>query len=71
MMLLVMKKKNNSNNNDNNENNYPKSNKQQKRNITWFNPTFSKNIATEFGGYFIGLTDKTLSSRPQISQNFH
>ena len=36
----------------------PKRNKQQKRNIIWFNLTFNKNLATKLGGYFHDLTDK-------------
>ena len=52
------------NNNDNNSNinknddNNPKTGKQLKRKIIWFNPLFSKNVATKVGQYFLNLTDK-------------
>ena len=49
---------NNNNNNDNNNNNNPRTGKQRKRNIIWFNPPFSKNVATKIGRYFLNLVDK-------------
>ena len=47
---------NNNNNNNNinsNDNNNPRTSKQRKRNIIWFNPPFSKNVATKIGRYFL------------------
>ena len=55
---------NNNNNINSNANNNPRSSKHRKRNIIWFNPPFSKNVATKIGR-------QALSSRPQIPQNFH
>ena len=45
---------NNKNNNDNN----PRTGKQWKRNIIWFNPPFSTNVTTKIGRYFLNLVDK-------------
>ena len=52
---------NNSNNNGDNDddnNNDLRTSKQRKRNIIWFNPPFSKNVATKIGRYFLNLVDK-------------
>ena len=49
---------NNNNNIDSNDNNSPRTSKQRKRNIIWFNPPFSKNVATKTGRYFLSLIDK-------------
>ena len=48
----------NSNNNNNNNNNNPRTGIQRKRNIIWFNPRFSKNVATKIRRYFLNLVDK-------------
>ena len=48
----------NNNNINSNDNNNPRTSKQQKRNKIWFNPTFSKNVATKVGIYFLNLIDK-------------
>ena len=40
---------------DSNYNNYPR---KRNRNIIWFNPPFSKNVATKIGRYFLNLLDK-------------
>ena len=45
-------------NNNNNNNNNPRTGKQWKRNIIWFNPPFSTNVATKIGRYFLNLVDK-------------
>ena len=44
---------NNNINNDinSNDNNNPRTSKQRKRNMIWFNPPFSKNVATKIGRY--------------------
>ena len=49
---------NNDNNSDSNNGNISKKSKQRKRNILWFNPPFSKNVATKIGRYFVNLIDK-------------
>ena len=41
-----------------NDNNNPRTSKQRKRNIIWFNPPFSKNVATKIGTYFLKLIFK-------------
>ena len=43
----------NNNNNSNDNNNNPRTGKQRKRNIVWFNPPFSKNVATKIGSIFL------------------
>ena len=43
----------NNNNDSNNNNNNPRKGKQRKRNIIWFNPPFSKNVATKIGSIFL------------------
>ena len=43
---------------DSNDNNNPRTSKQRKRNITWSNPPFSKNVVTKTGRYFLNLLDK-------------
>ena len=43
----------NNNNNSNDNNNNPRTGKQRKRNIIWFNPPFSKNVATKIGSIFL------------------
>ena len=48
---------NNDNNSDSNNGNISKKSKQWKRNILWFNPPFSKNVATKIGRYFVNLID--------------
>ena len=40
---------------DSNYNNNPR---KRNRNIIWFNPPFSKNVATKIGRYFLNLLDK-------------
>ena len=42
---------------DSNDNNNPRTSKRRKRNIIWFNPRFSKNVATKIGRYFLNLLD--------------
>ena len=49
---------NNNNNNDNMESNYNNNPRKRNRNIIWFNPPFSKNVATKIGRYFLNLLDK-------------
>ena len=44
---------NGNNNNNSNDNNNPRTGKQRKRNIVWFNPPFSKNVATKIGSIFL------------------
>ena len=46
------------NNINSNDNNNPRSSKHGKRNIIWFNPPFSKNVAAKIGRYFLNLRDK-------------
>ena len=68
VILIVMIMKNtknkytatttNNNNINNNDNNNPRTSKQQKINIIWSNPPFSKNIATKIGRYFLNLIGK-------------
>ena len=48
----------NNNNINSNDNNNPRTSKQRNRNIVWFNPPFSKNVATKIGRYFLNLIDK-------------
>ena len=48
----------NNNNINSNDNNNPRSSKHGKRNIIWFNPPFSKNVAAKIGRYFLNLRDK-------------
>ena len=49
---------NNNNNINSNDNNNPRASKERKRNILWFNPPFSNNVATKIGRYFLDLIDK-------------
>ena len=49
---------NNNNNINRNDRNNPRTSKQRKRNIIWFNPTSSENVATKIGRYFFKLIDK-------------
>ena len=49
---------NNNNNNNNMESNYNNNPRKRNRNIIWFNPPFSKNVATKIGRYFLNLLDK-------------
>ena len=49
---------NNNNNINSNDNNNPRTSKERKRNILWFNPPFSNNVATKIGRYFLDLIDK-------------
>ena len=68
---------NNNNNNDNsnnivsNDSNYPRTTKQRKRNIIWFNPRFSKNVATKIGRYFLNLIDKHLPPDHKFNKIFN
>ena len=54
---------NNNNNNNNMESNYNNNPRKRNRNIIWFNPPFSKNVATKIGR-FSQPARQTLSSRP-------
>ena len=40
------------------ESNYNNNPRKRNRNIIWFNPPFSKNVATKIGRYFLNLLDK-------------
>ena len=42
-------------------------NKNRKRNITWFNPSYSAHVATKIGNKFLQILDKHLPK----SQKFH
>ena len=48
----------NNNNNNNMDSNYNNNPRKRNRNIIWFNPPFSKNVATKIGRYFLNLPDK-------------
>ena len=39
------------------ESNYNNNPRKRNRNIIWFNPPFSKNVATKIGRYFLNLLD--------------
>ena len=41
------------------------------RNIIWFNPSFSKNIATKTRRYFLNLTDKHFPRDHKFHKIFH
>ena len=56
---------------DNNNNNDPRTSKQRKRNIIWFNPPFSKNVATKIGRYFLNLIDKDFSQDHKFHKIFN
>ena len=40
------------------ESNYNNNPRKRNRNIIWFNPPFSKSVATKIGRYFLNLLDK-------------
>ena len=52
----------------NNENNERRS---RKRNIIWFNPTFSKNVSTNVAKYFLGLIDKHFPANHKFRKLFN
>ena len=41
------------------------------RNITWFNPPFSKNVATNVGNYFLNLIKKHFPKNHKLSKIFN
>ena len=60
---INIKNKDNTNNDNNkntnsNDNNNPLTSKQRKINLIWFNPPFSKNVATKIGRYSLNLIVK-------------
>ena len=59
------------NNIDSNDNNNLRTSKQQKRNIIWFNPLFSKNVATKIGRYFLNPIDKHFSRDHKFHKTFN
>ena len=45
--------------------------KNRKRNIIYFNPTYSKNVVTKVGHYFLKLTDKHIPRRHKLHKIFN
>ena len=58
------------NNNDNNDNTNPRTNKQRKTNIIWFNP-LSKNVATKVDRYPFNLIDKHFPQHRKFYKSFN
>ena len=53
-----IKNKDTNNSNNNMDSNYNNNPRKRNRNIIWFNPPFSKNVATKIGRHFLNLLDK-------------
>ena len=58
------------NNNDNNDNTNPRTNKQRKTNIIWFNP-LSQNVATKVDRYPFNLIDKHFPQHHKFYESFN
>ena len=56
---------------DSNDNDNPRTSKQRKRNMIWFNSPFSKNVGTKIGRYFLNLLDKHLSQDHKFHKSFN
>ena len=55
-----------------NKNIHPKNNRnQQKRNIIWFNPPYSKNVKTNVGKMFLNLIEKHFPKQHQFHKIFN
>ena len=54
------------------DSNYNNNTRKRNRNIIWFNPPFSKNVATKIGRYFLNLLGKHFPQdfSSYILQNF-
>ena len=49
----------------------PRKTRQRRRNITWFNPPFSKNVATNVGRSFLRLIDKHFPKSSKLNRIFN
>ena len=56
---------------DSSDNNNPRTSKQQKRNIIWSNPPFSKNVATKIGRYFLNVLEKHFPQDHKFQEIFN
>ena len=53
------------------ENEAKKKNRNRQRNIIWFNPPFSRNVATNIGGIFLKLLDKHFPKKSKLNKIFN
>ena len=49
----------------------PSQNRSRKRNITWFNPPFSKNVSNNIGSYFLKLVNKHFPKNSKYRKIFN